>query len=398
MVATLKIDALSHATPVIAGAVALASVPMPRGALVPQRALRDALQLLTHVADRKSTIPILSHVAIRSHAKGIVLYATDLGMTLTVTLGAAGALPSGVAVPAKQLLDMVKILPGSEVTIDRTENGITLSAERAKSRIVGLPDQDFPKIPVAPESTTFATVDAESILAMIDATLFSVCKDETRFHLNGALFEGTGDVVRMVTTDGHRLTLASRAVSGVVQRGVIIPARGLQEIKRLLDKGTCTLGFSASHVFVRQNGAELAIKLIDAQFPPYEQVIPRGNDRIVCVSRKALLSSFARAKTLTSATRGVRITADDDGDLVIASDNPDIGDLVERVAIDSNPHRPIKTGCCATYMIEALDRIDDERVTIAFSGNELDPFMIRPSGDVALGDSEFTAVIMPMRI
>jgi DNA polymerase-3 subunit beta len=306
---------------------------------------------------------------------------------------------------------MVKLLPGPEITIDRSERGITLSAGRATSRIVGLPDRDFPKIPVAPESTKFHAVEGSALLAMIEATMFSVCRDGTRFHLNGALLEGTGDIMRMVTTDGHRLTMASRAVSGVVQRGVIIPAKGLQEIKRLLDDGMCHIGFSASHMFVRQAGAELAIKLTDAQFPPYGQVIPKDNPHVVTVGRKALIEAFSRARMLASETRGVRITSDS-GDLVIASDNPDMGDMTERVAIEgpitTRPNDPayaglyidrlIKTGCNAVYMIEALDRIDDERVTIAFPSGELEPFLLRPAGDVALGDSEFQAVIMPMRI
>lgn len=398
MVAVLQITPSN--SPVFSNAVALVSVP--RGATIAQRAFRDALTLINHVADRKSTLPILSHVAMRAHSDGILLCATDLSVTLTVRVASQGGLTSGVTIPARPLLDMVKLLPGPEITIDRSERGITLSAGRAISRIVGLSDRDFPKIPVAPESTIFHAVEGSALLGMIESTMFSVCRDETRFHLNGALLEGTGGIMRMVTTDGHRLTMASRAVSGVVQRGVIIPAKGLQEIKRLLDGGTCHLGFSASHMFVRQAGAELAIKLTDAQFPPYGQVIPKDNPHVVTVGRKALIDAFSRARMLASGMRGVRITSDS-GDLVIASDNPDMGDMTERVAIEgpttTRPNdRLIKTGCNAVYMIEALDRIDDERVTIAFPADELGPFLLRPAGDVALGDSEFQAVIMPMRI
>lgn len=394
MVAALKIQHPASVT--FTNPVAL--VPAPRGVTVAQRSLRDALQLLTHVADRKSTLPILSHVAIRSLNGKMTLCATDLNITLTMSVDAKGVLSTGIATPAKRLLDMIKVMPGSEITIDRTEQAITITAGRATSRIIGMPDRDFPKIPVAPDTVAFVAVDAESLVSMIDATLFSVCRDETRFHLNGAFIEGNGSTMRMVTTDGHRLTVATRSIPGVVSPGVIVPYKGLQEIKRVLDRGMCLIGFSRTHMFVRQHGAELAIKLTDAQFPPYGQVVPKDNAHVVTVDRKALADAFARARLLSSDVRGVRITSSWD-DLVITSDDPDTGDLTERVAIAGpTKERPISTGCNAQYMIEALDRINDERVTIAFSGNAMDPFLLRPAGDVALGDSEFQAVVMPMRI
>ncbi len=398
MVAVRKTRASRTLETPVARAVALASVPLvPSGdVVVGQKTLRDALQRMQTVADRKSTIPMLSHVALRSHASGIVMCATDLDVSLTVHVGATGSLPSGVAVPAKAWLDITKLLPGDEVGIARSEHGITLTSHRVTNRIAGLPDRDFPKIPCA-DGVAFATIPAEPLVEMIDSTLFSVCLDETRFHLNGALIEGTGSVVRVITTDGHRLTVASRPIAGLTRTGVIVPRKGLLEIKRLLGTGTCDVGFSERHMFVRHSGMELAIKMIDAQFPPYEQVIPKGNSFVATVARVPLLDAFRRARLLTSETRGVRIEIQG-MDLVLASDNPDTGDMVERVGLLSGHDHPVKTGCNAVYAIEALSHIGDDHVTIAFSRNALDPFMVRPAGDVALGDLvEILCVIMPMR-
>src|SRR5262249_34531152 len=158
----------------------------------------------------------------------------------------------------------------------------------------------------------YAKVDGAALRDMIDKTLFSVSNDETRFHLNGVLFESDGTKARMVSTDGHRLSKVERTLTGGPQlaAGVLIPKKGPVEIKRTVDgvQGACDMAVHGGHCFVKTGDISLAVKLIDSQFPPYEQVIPKGNDKVAVIDRMPLLEALKRATLMSSETRGIKMT------------------------------------------------------------------------------------------
>ena len=256
-----------------------------------------------------------------------------------------------------------------------------------------MPDRDFPKIPDHRE-VEFADIDAPVLREMIDKTLFSVCNDETRFHLNGVLFECDGDKGLMVSTDGHRLSKCVRTLAGgpALSTGVIIPKKGLVEIKRTLDgaSGACKLCIKTPYAFVQTGDITLAVKLIEADFPPYEAVVPKDNTNKLLVERHALLDALKRAQLMSSETRGVKFTLAE-GVLRIAGDNPDIGEVKEEVEAEYAGEE-VSIGFNPKYVLELLSQMDTHQVSIELAG-ELDPGLIRPvDGD------EYIGVVMPMRI
>src|SRR3954452_17924817 len=267
--------------------------------------LLQGLYLAQGISDRKSTMPILANVLLRTDGRDrLLVAATDLNITVTAELPCKVEKEGGLTVGARHLHDIVKSLPGETLSLKRTENHYAdIKAGKVEYKVVGMPDRDFPKLPNHRE-VKFAKVDAATLRDMIAKAFFSISTDETRYHLNGVLFESDGHVGRMVSTDGHRLSKIERPLEGgpKLAQGIIIPRKGLMEIRRALEtaEGQIELGIHQGHIFVRIGAVALSVKLIDAQFPPYDQVIPKENDKIVIAPRALLLESMRRISIMSS--------------------------------------------------------------------------------------------------
>jgi DNA polymerase-3 subunit beta len=352
------------------------------------------LRLAQGIADRKSTMPMLANVLLRTQGKNqLLVAATDLNVSLTAELKSAVTAEGGITLAAKNLYELIANAPGEEVSLKKADNHwAEIKSGKVTYRIVGMPDRDFPKVPDHREAT-YATVESSVLREMIERTLFSVCNDETRFHLNGVYFESDGSRCRMVSTDGHRLSKVERTIANgpKLSSGVIIPKKGLLEIRRVLDTGpNCKLAIKTPHLFLVQEDIAIAVKLIDAQFPPYEQVIPKDHKRIITVDRVRFIDGLKRAQLMSSETRGVKVAAAKDG-ITITSDNPDLGEVREEVDAEYNGD-PIAIGFNPKYVVELLGQMSSDQITIALGG-ELDPGLIRP-----VSSDEYLGVVMPMRI
>lgn len=356
------------------------------------------LRLAQSIAQRKGTMPMLANVLLRASPGKLIVGATDLNVSLTATVPIIAASTGGLAVGAKALFDIVSNLPGDSITLREVENHwLEVKSGKVKFRIVGVPDRDFPKMPDARDIGT-TEVNAVTFLEMVDRTLFSVCNDETRFHLNGVLFESPRqDEVRMVSTDGHRLSKVDRPMVGCpklssgMNNGVIIPKKGLLEIKKMLGGATTFhIGVKSNHVFLVVNDQTLAVKLVDAQFPPYDAVIPKDHKNRAVVDRAAFTDAVKRSGLMATETRGLKFTFAA-GSVTVSSDNPDVGDVTETVDAEYTG-TPFAIGLNPRYLIDLLAQIHSDQVALDLGG-ELDPAVVRPlTGDDYLG------VIMPMRI
>ena len=352
------------------------------------------LRLAQGIADRKSTMPILANVLLRTDGKSkLVVAATDLNVSVSAELAVKVDKEGGLTVGAKPLHDIVSNLPGEDVVFKRADNHwAEVRAGKVEFKLVGMPDRDFPKIPDHRE-VQYSKVEAPVLREMIDKTLFSVSHDETRFHLNGVLFESDGARGRMVSTDGHRLSKVERSLGGpALPSGIIIPKKGLTEIKRTIEgtNGACELAVAGNILFVRAGELALAVKLIESQFPPYQQVIPASNDKAVVLERTALLEALKRASLMSSDTRGVKLSLDK-GILRVSSENPELGEVHEEIDVGyAGP--PLSIGFNPKYFTELLSQMTSEQLTLELSG-ELDPALLRPSDS-----TDYLGVVMPMRI
>lgn len=357
--------------------------------------LLDALYYAQGIADRKATMPILANVLLRADGEHVAVAATDLNLTVASDVAANIREPGEITVSAKHLHDIVKGL-GDEVELEMLPHGyLAIRSGRAVYKVASLPARDFPKLPKMSD-VVFARVDASVMRDMIAKTFFSVSSDETRSHLNGVLFECLDDSARMVSTDGHRLSLCERPLPGAQQMTALIPRRGLVEIRRALDDaGSVEIALSGFNFFIRTGSTTLSVRINEAAFPPWQQVLPKSAERDVVVKTAELLSSMKRIMLVASEkTHGVRLAVSD-GQIAIETDNPDLGD--GRELLDAKlSGTPITIGFSGRYLIDVLQEIQTPEVRISL-GNDLDPAMIAPVDDGKDGNRALF-VIMPMRL
>ncbi|MFW6050626.1 MAG: DNA polymerase III subunit beta [Myxococcota bacterium] len=362
----------------------------------------------THaVADRKSSMPILSNVLLSAEGtESLRLAATDLYLGISAEAPAKVGKGGSVAVSARTLFDIVKNLPEGEVRLQVGENqAAQLECGKVRYKIPGMPGDDFPPLP-SPGEAEFAQIDAGVLGDLIALTQYSMSTDDTRPHLAGALFEGDGKVVRMVTTDGHRLSKAERKMgegAPMLNFSMLIPHKGVSELRRIIEdaraaakgeEGPLPLGIATTggNAFFRREDIRLSIKLADEQFPPYAKVIPQQQSRRVTAHRGALVEALRRISLVASdKSGGVRLSIEP-GLLRITSENPDVGEGSEELDVDF-AGEPLVIGFNAKYLLDALGGLTEDEVAIELSG-ELDPGVIKPVGS----EYDFVGVIMPMRI
>ena len=279
-------------------------------------AKKDLLKIVARmqgVAERKSTMPVLANVLLAvDGSNALRLAATDLYLSLLGRVTAEVSKPGSVAVSAKDLFERVKMMPDGPIVIATQDNATTTLKAAGSARrytLRGMPGDDFPPLPQPAEGSPTLALDVEVLSELIQKTHFSISTDETRAHLNSALFEWEGDTVRMVTTDGHRLSKVDVKVSGrQASATMLIPLKAIHELRRLCDemmtegpttgadgvkkKPELLITQSGSSAFFQGAGMTFSVKLVDAQFPPYSQVIPQSSDKVVRAPRVAFADAL----------------------------------------------------------------------------------------------------------
>ena len=361
----------------------------------------SALTLAQTVADRRSTMPVLANVLLRATTDDeLVCCATDMMIALTERVSCKVSSPGSLTLCVRHLHNVVRTLPSGALRVKSLDNSwAQILASRSEFKLMGMPEGDFPELPDA-RGVEFTEVASHKLVDLISKTLFSVSTDEARVNLNGALFESNGKTATMVSTDGHRLTKYSVALSGPkLDGGIIIPRKGMEEIRKVLNRteGTCKIGISDQYLFVEADALMLSVKLNNVTFPPWQQVVPKDFQRRAGIDREELVGALRQAAVIApEKTATVKLQLDK-GSLKLAADNPELGAINLDLPVDYEGS-PLTAGFNANYLIEALGAVDSERIFLDFQG-ELDPCVLRPAGDDD-GDSgaDFLAVVMPMRI
>jgi DNA polymerase III subunit beta len=378
---------------------------------VPKKELLKLVTRMQGVAERKSTMPVLSNVLLAVDGPSALrVAATDLYLALVGRLTVDVSKGGSVAVSAKDLLERVRMMPDGPIHLASQDNATTTIKAAGSARrytLRGMPGEDFPPLPAPSEGSPSLALDVDVLQELIAKTHFSISSDETRAHLNSALFEWDGDTVRMVTTDGHRLSKMEVKVSGrQASATMLIPLKAVQELRRLSDdivaeakesakegapKAQLQITQSGSSAFFQGGGMSFAVRLVDAQFPPYSQVIPAQSEKIVRVPRAAF-SDALRAVSVAASERtgGVKL-AFTKGTLRITTESPESGEGFDEIPIEyAGPNMTI--GFNAKYFLDVLAALDEDEVQLGLGG-ELDPAVVRP-----VGQRQFLAVVMPMRI
>jgi DNA polymerase III subunit beta len=377
--------------------------------IVSKKDLLPVLDRCQGVADKKSTMPVLGNVLLEVGGPNeLRLAATDLILAVRGKVPARVEQGGSVAVGARDLVERIRNMPEGEIGISTAGNAATtLRAVGSPRRFTlqGIPGEEFPSLPEPAADAKASTLGASTLSALISGTHFSISNDETRPHLSSALFEWDGDHVRMVTTDGHRLSKMDASVPGKHgTSSMLIPLKGVNELRRLCDEVSSKReGDAEPEIRLLQNGPnaffelpgfQFSVKLVDAQFPPYQQVIPESHTTRVKVPRGAMAEALNAVSVAASdRTGGVKLSLSK-GKLRFESESPESGEGFDELAVDYDG-TDLTVGFNARYFLDVLRAVSSEDVELCLGG-ELDPAVIRPGSSG--GSVDYLAVIMPMRI
>ncbi len=357
------------------------------------------LQFFQQIVERKNTIPILANVLIEATGNEIILLATDLEVTLRSRAEAAVSRHGAVTLPAKKLYEVVRALPDGDVNLETEKggNGVKVSGGQFSSRMPTLPREDFPTI-TEPPGANRAAIKASTLAQMIAKTQFAITGEDTRYYLNGALFVIRSDQMTMVATDGHRLALV-HAVREGAQKGeevkAILPRKALAELGRLLAESDGEVQYERgeNHLFFEIGPRLLISRMIDGQFPAYEKVVPKSNDKHIEFERDRLTSAVRRVALLSNErSRAVKFQVEK-GQVEVTSSSPEFGEAREPIAVDYTG--PDITICFnAQYVLDFLNAAESEVVALHLK-DDVSQAVMTPVG---VDGYDYTYVIMPMRV
>jgi len=356
------------------------------------------LQFFQQIVERKNTIPILANVLIESNGNELTLLATDLEVALRSRCEAAVEQAGSVTLPAKKLYEVVRALPEADVKLETEKGGaVKVSAERFESRMPTLPREDFPSLPESGHAMR-STISGRLLREMVAKTQFAITGEDTRFYLNGALFVLRGDSMTLVATDGHRLALVTATREPAVESSdeikAILPRKTLSELARLLiDDSDISYERGENHLFFEIGPRLLISRMIDGQFPAYEKVIPKANDKRIEFERDRLTSAVRRVAILSNErSRAVKFVIEK-GKVEVTSSSPEFGEAREPLMVEYDG--PSLTICFnAQYVQDFLSVVSSDVVALELK-DEVSQAVMKPVG---ADGYDYTYVIMPMRI
>ncbi len=371
---------------------------------IDKREFLKGLGLIQSVAGRKTTLPILSHILLEWKNNTLYLTGTDLETAIREELSADVHQEGKASTSAKKIYEIVRELPEEIIHIQKKENNwMTLQCGKSFFNLAGLDPDEFPALPSYREEY-FKKISISVMREMIEKTVFAASNEESRYHLNGVFFiqskRGGKETLRMVATDGHRLSLVEREeeLIGGIEKGTIIPKKGILEIRKILEERneeeTLEIYFDQNHGFFRVGKSVLVIRLIDGEFPEYEQVIPKENDKKLVLEKERMYRSLKRVSTMASErVEGIKFSVTKNC-VELSSYHQDFGDAKEEVdVVYEGP--PIQIGFNARYLIDALNVIDTSEVVMELK-DEGSPGIIKPIS--VIDTSNQLCIIMPMRI
>ena len=359
------------------------------------------LQLFQGIVERKNTIPILANVLLDAKDDEVRLLATDLEVALRSRCKASVSKPGSLTLPAKKLYEIVKSLPETDIRITEDKNGVKVAADRFDSRMQTLPREDFPTLPESAGGSMVALAPA-ALKEMVSKTQFAITGEDTRFFLNGALFVLRADTMSLVATDGHRLALVNVNRDGKAGRNkdeietkAILPKKTLGELARLLAEGEGEIKYERgeNHLFFVVGERVLISRMIDGQFPAYERVIPKGNDKHIEFERDRLTNAVRRVALLSNErSRAVKFQIDK-GKVDVTSSSPELGEAHETLPVEYSGGA-MQICFNAQYVLDFLSAVTTDVVALELK-DEVSQAVMRPVGAEGY---DYTYVIMPMRV
>ncbi|MFH1790440.1 MAG: DNA polymerase III subunit beta [Candidatus Omnitrophota bacterium] len=351
------------------------------------------LQAVQNAISQKNTLPILANLLLETEHDNVKLTATDLDIGISSYVASNMKEAGAITIPAKKLIDIIKEMPQENAVsiVLKKNNMITIDCGKAHFKIIGLPKDEFPQIPEFKNKDNL-TIQQKTLKEMLTVTSFAVSKDETRYVLNGVLMEIEKEKITIAATDGRRLAVSVKQLpekTNIVKK-VIIPAKTIQELQKTLnDDGDVKIYFGDSQILFDLDKTKIISRLIEGEYPNYEQVIPKEKKEKIKIKREDLLASARRASLFVnpdSLAVKVDITKNK---MIVSKSAAYIGEVRDEIGVEY-AGRNISIGFNPNYIIDVLKSLDDESIYFELEDTDK-PGVIRKG-------NEFIYVVLPMQV
>ncbi|SLM47176.1 DNA polymerase III subunit beta [Nitrospira japonica] len=366
--------------------------------------LLTGLQRVQGVVEKRNTMPILSNILLEAKQEGAEIIATDLEIGMRGLYKATVQKTGGITLSARKLYEIIKELPSGDIEITSGENNWTsIQAGKSQFKIVGLPSADYPALPTI-EREGLIPLAGAGLLELIRKTLFAAGDNDARYILNGLLVmlisADRKTTLRLVGTDGHRLAVAEQELGKPEGKSVpqeikaIIPKKAAHEMRRLLEEGgdgEPLIGFTKNLMIFRKSGLLLTSRLMEGNYPNYQQVIPKESNRRISVNRLEFESALRRVSVLSRDKANAVKLSFTAGRLSLFSSSPDYGEATEDLSAQYEGEA-LNTGFNARYLLDVLGVMDGETLSLQMD-NPLSPCLIQEAESPG-----FKCVVMPIKI
>jgi len=359
--------------------------------------LQEGLTAVTATIPAKTTLPVLANILVETTEKGIRLSGTDLDIAVSTEVAADVETSGAITIPAKKLSEIARELSPSPVKMAAAgEQRITLDCGRSHFKILGLPRDEFPSFPAVRFNESWRVRSGE-LQKLISHTSFAVSTEESRPILNGVLWELRPEQMRMVATNGHRLAKMDLPIktAAAPSSDLIVPPKALEQVRRLFPEDEeLEIARGENHLGFRSPFTSVFTRLIEGPYPPYDQVIPRDNNRIAIADRAALMGALRRMSVIASdQTHRIRLSFNA-ALLRFSVQTPDLGEATDELPIRFTGD-PLDIGFNANYLLEILRYIPTEEVKLTFKAPER-AATLEPEG--WSDPASYLCLVMPLRL
>jgi DNA polymerase-3 subunit beta len=359
----------------------------------------EKLSNIQNIAEKRNTMPILSHFLLDTGKEGSYITATDIETALKEPIDAKVEEEGKLCIPARKFFEIVKEMDGDLSLESDEEQWLKVRSGTSNFKLACLSPGEFPAWPAALGGADVEKIkiNALMLLEMIEKTIYSAGESDTRYTLNGLLFhtKPQDKSLTIVGTDGHRLALIVRQMDSEIreEKKIIVPRKAVSELRRFLDKEgeEIDISIGEKHLLFSVGGVQFLTRLIEGTYPNYENVIPQANEKKMLMGREIFAKVLRRVSVMSrERASAVRVDIGEDK-LIVSSSDPDLGEAREEVAIDYKDDK-LSLGFNARYVIDVLGAMMSEKVILEFQ-DPLSPVLVKEDGN-----ENYKCVIMPMRI
>jgi len=358
--------------------------------------LQKKLADIQSIVEKKNTMPVLSHFLLVAEKEDAYITATDLETAFKEPITLAIASEGKLCIPAKKLFEIVREVDGDIVLESSDEKWLKVKCGKSQFRLACLSHDQFPVWPALSDDVENMEIDSLLLLDMIDKTIYSAGESDTRYVLNGLLFDiKPSGSFTIVGTDGHRLALSSKTVDSRLkeEKKIIFSRKSLSELRKFLDDEAkpVRMAIGKNHILFEMDSIQFLARLIEGTYPNYEQVIPVAAEKNLIVNRIALMKSMRRV-SIMSKERSSAVKVDiESNSMSISASNPELGEAKDELSIEYSGD-PMTVAFNARYILDALSVMNADTIIIKIN-EPLSPTLIMESGN-----EDYKYIVMPMRL